>query len=341
MRSPIWDAVEAHRYNAAIAAADDVIVDERAEWLQWRRGGVGGSDVAGILGLSPWASPYSVWFDKVYGSDDDGETAAQEFGRRAEPMLAPWFHERTGLYVGGVQQRCTHRDDAHHRCTIDGKVYETPARTWPTEPLGAYEAKTTSAPAKEWETDGIPVYYQCQAQWTMHVLELDRVWFAVLHLAFGRPDLKVYELARDDDDIALIVEAVDEFWNDHVTTGNPPAVDTTTATTYATKRLPASVGDTVELADDLAAAVAQLTTLKAQAKHTEQHIAGLENEIRAALGTATEGMYRERLIVSHRPQSKRGIDVDALRARMPRTAAKFAKSSTFRVLRTHAPKESK
>ena len=30
----------------------------RAEWLAQRRTGIGGSDVASILGLSPWRTPY-------------------------------------------------------------------------------------------------------------------------------------------------------------------------------------------------------------------------------------------------------------------------------------------
>lgn len=38
--------------------------DDRAEWLEWRRNGIGATDVAGILGVSPWASPWSVWADK-------------------------------------------------------------------------------------------------------------------------------------------------------------------------------------------------------------------------------------------------------------------------------------
>lgn len=34
--------------------------DERSEWLDWRRGGIGASDVAALCGMSPWASPMSV-----------------------------------------------------------------------------------------------------------------------------------------------------------------------------------------------------------------------------------------------------------------------------------------
>lgn len=32
----------------------------RAEWLSKRRTGIGGSDIAAIMGLSKWATPYSA-----------------------------------------------------------------------------------------------------------------------------------------------------------------------------------------------------------------------------------------------------------------------------------------
>ena len=57
---------------------------ERAEWLDWRRGGIGSSDIAAIIGLSPWATPYSVWAEKTGRLDNhDNDDTVKEFGRRA------------------------------------------------------------------------------------------------------------------------------------------------------------------------------------------------------------------------------------------------------------------
>lgn len=324
---------------------------ERAVWLAERRRGVGASDVAGILGLSPWASPYSVWFDKVFGLDDDGESLAMSFGRRAEAMIAPWFTELTELHVGGEQMSCEHSEHPWRRCTIDGLVFETPKHEGGEflaamgafdrdDALGALEVKTTSATPKEWEDDGIPVHYQCQAQWTMHVTGTDHLWFAVLHLAFGRPDLRVYELARDQTDIDLIVKAVDAFWTDHVLANVPPETDAHQATTYATKHLPASVGDMIEITDDeIAACIDHLREAKAEVKQWELAVTEYENAIRAALGECTEGYHGGQLVVSYRPQSRKGIDTKALQADLPEVAAKYQTETTHRVLRMHAKKE--
>ena len=43
----------------------------REEWLARRRSGIGGSDVAAVLGLSPWKSPRQVWLDKTTDAVDD------------------------------------------------------------------------------------------------------------------------------------------------------------------------------------------------------------------------------------------------------------------------------
>lgn len=323
----------------------------RTLWLAERRNGVGASDVAGILGLSPWSSPYSVWADKVFGLGDDRDTAAMSFGRRAEPMIAAWFHELTGLYVAGEQTRVHDVEHPWRFCTLDGKVYETPDNEdgeflaavgafVEDDALGLLQIKTTSATPKEWE-DGIPVMYQCQEQYEMAVTGAKRVYLAVLHLAFGRPDLKVYELARDQTDIDLIVKAVDTFWHDHVIPGVPPETDAHQATTYATKHLPASVGDMTEVSDEVKRTLLDIADLKESRKGIDELLDQLENRVRSALGDCTEGYHGGHLVVSHREQSKRYIDETAFRGSMPATAAKFTAETRYRVLRQHKPKKRK
>ena len=37
----------------------------RGQWLQARRRGIGGSDAPALMGASPWATPLSVYADKM------------------------------------------------------------------------------------------------------------------------------------------------------------------------------------------------------------------------------------------------------------------------------------
>ena len=49
----------------------------RAEWLEARRNGIGGSDAAAIAGLNRWRSPVAVWLDKT------GQIVPEEPGEAA------------------------------------------------------------------------------------------------------------------------------------------------------------------------------------------------------------------------------------------------------------------
>ncbi len=310
------------------------LTDERADWLAWRRNGIGASDIAGILNLSPWASPFSVWASKVDDRTDDHDTPAMEFGRRAEVMIGPWFEERTAYVVNGAQQRCER--DGWKFCTVDGMVHASP---FDEEPLGVLEIKTTSDTAAEWAEHGVPVHYQCQATWAMHVTNTPRCWFAVLHLAFGRPQFEVYEFARDEADEQFVVEAVTEFWHTHVLTGLPPDTDAHQATTDAIKAHWPTAEGSIDATPDLRRIVGTLRDLKAQAAIYADAITGYENHIRAALGDKEALIDGERVIASWKPQDARRLNTAALKAAHPELVEQFTTTTTSRVLRLPKPKE--
>ena len=193
--------------------------DSHAEWLQWRRGGIGGSEVAALVGLSPFASPMSVWASKTGLTGDIEDNEYMEFGRRAEPMIAPWFTDRTGLAIIGAQTQCEHPDNPTHRCTVDGFVVEDDRATI-AQALGVAEIKTTG---DDWTE--IPDAYQCQGQWQMWVTGTHHCWFPTLH---GRK-FRIHEMPRDDRAIAL-QQTFDKKDPDHLSpaqcdTERPNALD--------------------------------------------------------------------------------------------------------------------
>ena len=56
----------------------------RADWLAQRRKSIGGSDAAGIVGLSQYATPYTVWADKIGRFADQEDNEAMRQGRDLE-----------------------------------------------------------------------------------------------------------------------------------------------------------------------------------------------------------------------------------------------------------------
>lgn len=320
------------------ALADDLA---RAAWLDWRRRGVGASDVAAILGISPWASPWSVWADKCGLLPPEPENEAMTAGRWLEAAIGPWFTHETGLHVAGEQTWCTHRELAHHRCTVDGFVVERGAMgdgfvvaQDPLAALGVLEIKVTG-PGRRW--DDIPAHYVAQVQWQMHVTGLDRAWLAVL---MGRR-LDVHEVERDQGDIALMVERADQFWDQFVAAGTPPPTDGHDATLRAIGEVyPDHVeGLAVEAGDRLRLAVKQWRLCKADKRQAADDEKDMAAVITAALGVAEELTIDGERAVSWRTQSARRLDTKSLAAAHPDIAAEFTVESTTRVLRNHAPKE--
>lgn len=316
---------------------------ERSEWLQWRRGGLGGSDIAGVLGLSPWSSPWSVWADKVINRTDDRETDAMEFGRLAEPLVRTYFERRTGLHVRGEQARMIHPDHPWARITLDGWVADDPDALELRPELGTYEAKTTSdAP---WDGGVPPIMYQCQGQWGMGITGAKRCWFGVLHFPFGRVTFRHYLFERDDSDIAHITDRARRFWFDHVTTGIPPAVDDHPATADAIAEFYNAPDPTLVLQADpeLVMLCHRIRTAKATIKDTERVLELAENDLKARIGNAvaihdgTGPKGKPIVLATWKQQTRTGHDWAAFCARFPHAARRFATETTFRVLRTPTP----
>lgn len=254
------------------------VTDERTEWLTRRREGIGASDVAGILGLSPWQSPYSVWADKVGLTPlDDEASEAQEFGLMAEPMLRRYFSNRTGLTIYGEQGEQAHPEHAWMRCTVDGLVRS--------DDLEVYEAKTTIEAPSAW-ADGVPVHYQCQATWSMAVTGAQRVWFGVLHLAFGRPQFRVYQFERDDAQVQFVVDKVAAFWHDHCLTGIAPPTDAHSATTETMRVWEADPGKTIEADERMAKLVDEIKHARNIKADAETAIETRTNHLKDAMRDA-------------------------------------------------------
>ena len=70
----------------------------RIEWLESRRNGLGGSDIAAICGLSKWSTPRDIWLQKTNKVPvDDNMNDVQYWGTVMEPLIVKRFEEVTGL----------------------------------------------------------------------------------------------------------------------------------------------------------------------------------------------------------------------------------------------------
>ena len=68
----------------------------REDWLEYRKKGIGGSDVAAIMGISPFATIRDLFYNKtgvqpVIQEEEESNWVAKEVGHRLEDLVAEIF----------------------------------------------------------------------------------------------------------------------------------------------------------------------------------------------------------------------------------------------------------
>jgi len=313
----------------------------RDDWLDWRRQGIGASDVAAICGLSRFGSPMSVFVDKCELGAPRTETKPMKWGQLHEPMLARAFEEETGLHVLHPQTLVVDETVSWRRCTLDGLVAESADVSLADHEafLGLCEIKCSS----DFGWDDLPDEYKVQIQWQMGVAGFERCWVPVLHQ--GNNDRIYGPYDFEPRSFAALCSIVDRFYTEHIATQSPPPADGSDATTEALKAaFSEGLGEPVELDDALLDIARQWPAAKQRVKEAEAEVDRIENELRAALGDHAIGGPRVDgdivPIVTWKPQTTARIDTKALRAAHPSIAEEFSTSTISRVLRpTKALKE--
>lgn len=97
--------------SAGTRQEPEVLVDtaglSEAAWLAWRRKGIGGSDAAAILGISPWRTARDLYDDKLgiaSAQDDSGNWVALEMGHLLEDLVARIFSQKTGYPIFQIKK---------------------------------------------------------------------------------------------------------------------------------------------------------------------------------------------------------------------------------------------
>lgn len=150
---------------------------DRASWLAARGKGIGGSDVAAILGISPWNAPLSLWLKKVGAIEDDAPTSEEMFwGNKVEKAILLDAAEQAGVSVTPTQWTIArHPDESELFCSPDGL----------SETFGAEAKNVHGMKADDW-SEGAPPYVACQAQHSMWVTGFDR-WLVGASIGGRRP----------------------------------------------------------------------------------------------------------------------------------------------------------
>lgn len=247
----------------------------REQWLEVRRNGIGGSDAAAIVGLNNYSSPWAVWADKRGLTPDKPDTEAMRIGRDLEEYVAKRFTEASGLKVNKSNYMWANEDYPWALANVDRMIV-----------MGGrvgLECKTTSAwNVKHYKGGNFPDRFYCQCVHYMTIMEALRWYLAVLVLGEG---LHIYQMTRvqhdvvpewcegsvyvDKEEVDALMDAEKAFWENHVVTGIPPAVDGEKATSEAVAAVAGS-GIDEEISVNCEAAIRNYIDLGKQVKALEK-----------------------------------------------------------------------
>lgn len=197
---------------------DLVRCESDEDWLAERRKGIGGSDVAAIMSLSAYSTPYQVWLEKTRGIHEDiSDKPAVMWGNILEPVVGEHYMDcHPDRHVRRVNAIARSIQRPWAQASLDYEVHD-PELGW-----GVLEIKTAGwRREQDWE-DGVPVYYQTQVA---HYLSVTGRPFADVAVLIAGQDYREFRVMRDEEDVAAVEAAVDEFWHDYVEKGEAPEVE--------------------------------------------------------------------------------------------------------------------
>lgn len=194
--------------SAALQALPDALYDRQKH--------IGSSDIAAILGISPWASAVDCWMKKTQPVAEDNRNAkAKARGSRLEPYIRDMIEHEYDIQIEAWNNRYVDPEIPVFVSEIDAETREQ---------VNIEIKAVHPFAAKDWgeqDTDELPMHYVAQVQWALGVT---RRQHALVFALIG-DDLRQYRVERDLELIAAMRHRALLFWNDNVLPKVPPRLD--------------------------------------------------------------------------------------------------------------------
>lgn len=207
------------------------LCEEKESYAASRAGGLGGTDVAAILGLSPWKRPIDIYAGKIDpASVPEIDKELLWWGSALEPIVRERYAQRFGVEVVEPAKIADHFPVTRpwkDSTLITGKepwMLGAPDGWIPSTTSGL-EVKCSSRKSEEWGTEGsdeVPAHYLIQVAWYAAVTDAKSWNFAVL---FSGNSLEQFHIPRDLELEREMIEAACSFWHDNVLKQIEPPID--------------------------------------------------------------------------------------------------------------------
>ena len=292
-----------------------------ADWLEYRKQGIGGSDASVVCGISRYKSPVELWMEKTNQLPPQEAGEAAYWGTQLEPFVRAEFTKRTGIEVSHKSELLQSEEYPFMLANLDGTCEVSDVGTC------IFEAKTASAyKAGEWE-DTIPDEYQLQIQHYMAVTGYAGAYIAVL---IGGNTFKWRFVERDEELISMLIELESAFWN-HVQDCTPPPLDgSDAAAKFLSERFPMSKPTShISLPDTAADVLAQFDEACAELEAVTERKQKAENLLKEMLGDNEVGTTAGR-VITWKSVAQERLDSKTLKAEHAALCKKYTNKTSYR-----------
>ena len=310
-----------------------------------RNKGIGGSEIAAILGLDSYRSPLDVWREKK-GLDESFQGNQHTVrGQRFEPIVADylqdWLDENyEGAFVVSpseahkeVNPSGAYRIDSEKDTLIHPTITHfvgSPDRyvTMSDGELAGAELKTTLGNVRSYEdVCEKHISWLLQAQYYMMLTGRKRWFLAWICAPF---DFYCVELSHNQEMENYIISQINSFWENHVIANNPP--DPANYSDVLKAYRPPKGGElqatyeTIELLNEY-------RELSDSEKQIQARKLELKNMLSCIFGDFDVLSAGETYLATFKEQKTNRVDTDLLKSEYPEIYAKVTKTTISRVLR--------
>lgn len=253
---------------------------DRNEWLQIKRGTIGGSEIAAVCGLNKWFSPRDVWMLKTGKTEFAEPAMVMKRGSYLEDGFAQfWANEMGHRIIKSSKKDILYIDKEHRFLSV------TPDRTFFHRDGGkrTLEIKTTFSRAEEPEMSWIT-----QLQWEMLFTGHQ---FGEIVWEYGDPRIcfKSQEFEADKTMQQQLKEYAIYWWNEFVVKDiEPPAIN---SNDILNKFPVEEEGKEIIAPDSIAEKYSYMKQLQVTIKEKEDELEGHKEQVKMFMEDAENLTY--------------------------------------------------